>query len=167
MTARFLVVDANVLIDFVEADPSVLTLVSKHLGQIHVLRAVLDEVEQLDQAECERLQLKVVDGTVEQLVEAAAERGQLSFEDRLCMIVARDGGWICVSNDKPLRTACGEQGVQVWWGLEMMAELVEAGHLEVEASVQVAEKVHDANPRYITKGVLLRFKQRVGRSRRS
>ncbi len=56
------VVDANVLIDFVEVDPAFLTLAVRHLGPVHVPRDVLDEISSLDEAGCERLGLLVVDG---------------------------------------------------------------------------------------------------------
>lgn len=60
-----LLVDANVLIDYASADASVLALAARHIGPIYVPRDVLDEVEQLDEAECGRLGLVVLDGTME------------------------------------------------------------------------------------------------------
>jgi hypothetical protein len=67
-------------------------------------------VEQLDEAACAELGLVVVDGTLEQLTEAGAGTGRLSFEDRVCLILARDNGWTCVSNDGRLRRECEAAG---------------------------------------------------------
>jgi hypothetical protein len=45
-------------------------------------------------------------GYLAQLTEAAQRGGPLSFEDKLCLVLARDNGWICLFNDGPLREAC-------------------------------------------------------------
>jgi hypothetical protein len=108
-----LLVDANVLIDFALTDRTVLAVVVRHVGVAHVPRDVLAEVEQLDEAACAELGLVVVDGTLEQLTEAGAGTGRLSFEDRVCLILARDNGWTCVSNDGRLRRECEAAGVAV------------------------------------------------------
>jgi len=46
VSARLLLLDACVLIDFATSDLSVLTLVTAHIGQVHVPSPVFDEVEQ-------------------------------------------------------------------------------------------------------------------------
>lgn len=100
-----LVVDANVLIDYAEADESVLALVVRHIGPVFVPRDVLDEVDQFDEDTCTRLGLQIAEGSLEQLLEAGAGGGGLSFQDWMCLILARDNGWVCVTNDGRLRSA--------------------------------------------------------------
>lgn len=111
-TKAYLLVDANVLIDYVASDPSILTLASHHLGQVYVLSTVLDEVDGFDEAECERLGLKVLEPELAQLTTAAAKRGSLSTEDHLCLVVALANGWTCVTNDSALRRLCSDEGVR-------------------------------------------------------
>lgn len=142
-----LLVDANVLIDFATTDRTVLSRVARHLGAIHVPRDVLAEVDQLDEAACTELGLVVIDGTIEQLAEAGAARGRLSFEDRVCLILARDHGWTCVTNDGALRRECAAAGIAVMWGLELMLELVAAGGMRADEAIAVAEAIGRANPR--------------------
>lgn len=142
-----LLVDANVLIDFALADRAVLALVAGHVGAVHVPRDVLAEVDQLDEAACAELGLVVVDGTLEQLAEAGAGSGRLSFEDRLCLILARDNGWTCISNDGRLRRECEAAGVAVMWGLQLMLELVARGTMTPDAAIEVAEAIGRVNPR--------------------
>lgn len=60
-----LVADANVLIDYAQTDPSVLTLHVRHFGPIYVPSVILDEVDQLDAADCESLGLTVVEEPLE------------------------------------------------------------------------------------------------------
>ena len=119
-----LLVDANVLIDFVTTEPEVLSLVVTHLGSVHVPRDVLLEVEQLEESTCGALGLEVVDGTLDQLAEAATGGGRLSYADRVCLILARDHGWTRVTNDGRLRRECETTGIAVlrgcsssssWW----------------------------------------------------
>jgi predicted nucleic acid-binding protein len=158
-----LVIDANVLIDYAKTDVSVLELVAKHIAPVMVPRSLLREVDQIDESVCERLGLTLVDGTIDQLLEAGLDRGKggLSFVDRLCLILARDGKWTCVSNDRPLRKACEREGIPVRWGLSLMIDLVAAGHLPPEDSVEIAEAIHASNPRFITKEIVSEFGKRA------
>ncbi|MES9905122.1 MAG: type II toxin-antitoxin system VapC family toxin [Sedimenticola sp.] len=112
-----LIVDANVLIDYANTDPSVLTLVSRHIGQIHVPSVVLEEVNQLNEEDCESLGLTIQEEPLEILTAAAEKRGALSFEDYVCLLLAKENDWVCVSNDRPLHRACESEEVTVMWGL--------------------------------------------------
>lgn len=153
----YLLVDANVLIDYLAADLSVLALASRHLGDVHVLSTVLDEVEGLDESDCERLGLKVVEPELEQLTEAAEKRSSLSAQDHLCLVVARARRWTCVTNDGALRRVCTADGVAVLWGLEVMTELVRLVQLDAEDAVAVARAIHESNPLHIPESLVERF----------
>ena len=157
----YLLIDANVLIDYNDSDISILTLASHHLGQIHVLSTVLDEVDGLDVAECERLGLKVIEPELIQLTEAAVKRGKLSEEDHLSLIVARAQSWTCVTNDRALRKACDDDGVPVLWGLQIMKELVRRDELGAEDAIAVAQAIHECNPNHIPVSLVERFAERV------
>jgi len=169
LSQGYLLVDANVLIDYLAADLSVLALASRHLGEVHVLSTVLDEVDGLDESGCERLGLKVVEPELAQLVEAAEKRSSLSAQDHLCLVVARTRGWTCVTNDGALRRACTADGVAVLWGLELMAELVRLVQLGAEDAVAVARAIHESNPLPIPGSLVDRFAalvRRIARERR-
>jgi len=158
---RLLVVDANVLIDYVGSDLSILRLAAEFVGPIHVPRPVLEEVEHLDEADCARLGIRLAEASVDQFLEAGAGRGRLSFSDRLCLVLARDRSWTCVTNDRALRRACADISVPVLWGLELMLELVSLRRLTVEAALDVAMAIHRSNPRHITSEILERFGRKV------
>ena len=160
-TSAWFIADANVLIDYAKTSPAILGLVAKHLGPVYVAADVLEEVEQLDEAQCQSIGLTVVDGNLAQLTEASQRGGQLSFEDKLCLVLARDNGWACLSNDGPLRDACKAQGVPVIWGLEIMLSLVEGGHLKAVDAIKVAQDIHSVNPMYITVKILSTFQKKV------
>lgn len=155
-----LLLDANVLIDFATRDPSVFALMGRHVGPVHVPRDVLDEVRQLDEDRCTRLGLRVVDGSIEQIVEAGGGRGALSFVDRMCLILARDNGWICVSNDGALRRACVAAGVDVRWGLALLLDVVAGGGMDRTAATELAEAIAAAN-RWIKAEVLEEFRRKA------
>ncbi|MCK6530447.1 type II toxin-antitoxin system VapC family toxin [Myxococcota bacterium] len=158
-----LVVDANVLIDYANAERGVLALAARHLGPLMVARDVLDEVDQLDQMGCEELGIGVVEPTAEQLAEAGAgkERG-LSFPDRVCLIVARDRGCTCVSNDGALLRACASAGVPTMRGLALMIELVWAGRMAAAQAISVATRISAGNP-WVSAAVVAEFVRKVGR----
>jgi hypothetical protein len=129
---QLLIIDACVLIDFCEADASVLTVFSRHIGAISVAATTLDEVDQVDDSKAAALGLKVIDPTFEQLAASALKRGRLSAADHLCLVLARENGWTCLSSDKALRAACTTEGISVMWGLELLALTVEAGFLSLD-----------------------------------
>lgn len=54
-------VDANVLIDYLAADATVLRRVSQRIGPLHIPRQILQEVPRLDAEICEHLELRIVD----------------------------------------------------------------------------------------------------------
>jgi hypothetical protein len=157
----FLLVDANVLIDYRAADLAILSLVSGHVGTVHILSTVLAEVDGLDELECERLGLRVVEPTLGQATEASSPNGRLSFQDRTCLVVCRDNGWTCVSNDRALRRSCGDLGVAVCWGLELMLGLVQSRHLPAEDADEAAERMHQANPVFLNATIVAAFREKL------
>lgn len=155
-----LLVDANVLIDYVKSDIAVLGLVSQHVGKVHVLSTILEkEVDGLDAVECGRLELRVIEPGLSQLERASARRGALSFHDHLCLIVALEDGLICLTNDKALRKASNDSGVTTRWGLEIMVDLVSQGVLGASDAIAIAEKIHLSNPLHISRLILERFSE--------
>lgn len=163
---RRFVVDANVLIDYAKTELRVLELTARHLGTVVILDPVLGEVEQLDRAQCERLGFEHMLPETSLLLQAASKRGPLSFQDHLCLLVARELGAVCVTNEKALRAACGAEGVSVLWGLELMIELAHLGHLANDEAIGIASAIHRTNP-FITKQILERLKDRVSAISRS
>jgi len=154
-------VDANVLIDFVQTDIRVLHLVNRHIGPLCVARDVLDEVSRLDEVACLQLGIRIVDGTLDQIAEAGTHRGGLSFQDWVCLILARDNQWVCVTNDKRLRRRCRELGVEVRWGLQLLLDLVTVGAMAGASAVRCAEAIAEVNPT-IGRAVIDDFKRRIG-----
>lgn len=159
--ARFLVLDACVLIDFCKVDKTILSVVCEHVGAIHVPSPVLNEVDQLTEDEAAELGIVVVDPALEQLVAAGVRRGGLSFEDGLCVIMARDLSWTCVSNDGAVRKACELQSVPVLWGLEMMGMAVAVGGLGLGEAEQAAWAIHRDNKLFVTEEIVRRFIKKV------
>lgn len=158
---KLLILDADVLIDYANSELRVLGLAARHLGPVHIAKPLLAEVEQLSESDCAALGLNLVEPTLEQLLEAGSQRGPLSFADRLCLILARDQGFICVSNDRRLRKECSTEGIRVLWGLELMVELVRLDRLHADKALRIAKAIHESNPRHISPGIIARFEQRI------
>lgn len=156
-----LIVDANVLIDYSNSDLSMLTLVSQHVGSIHVPSVILDEVDGLTEEECINFGLIVVEEPIEILLEAGATRGALSFEDHVCLLLAAQNEWTCVTNDKPLHKACSEEDVSVVWGLRLLIHLVEVAQLDRDSAIDVARAIQASNPRHITPEIIDEFVRKI------
>lgn len=65
-----IVIDATAPIDFLGSERSILPLILKHLGKLHVTRPVLEEVNDLDESQCEPSGITIVDLTLDQCQEA-------------------------------------------------------------------------------------------------
>ena len=153
--------DANVLIDYRDSDVAILALVAQHLAPVHVLRDVVDEVDDLSLAQCGELGLRVIEVAPETLLQVEERPRRLSRYDRLSLHVCRENDWICVTNDRLLRRICGEHGIRTRWGLELMLDLVSAGALSASRALAAAERIHVNNPHHISRGILERFSSRL------
>lgn len=159
------IVDANVLIDYADSDLTVLGVYSREIETIYIPSVILDEVADLDSADLERHDLWVIEEPLDLLERAATESGDgLSFQDRVCLHLAREQGMRCITNDAPIHRKCKDQGVEVVWGLRPMIELVKADYLSVNAAMHVASHIHNNNPHYVHEGILKRFQSEIGRS---
>ena len=161
MSARLLILDACVLIDYVDADPSVIGTVSRHVAPTAVVRPVFDEVDQLDEPQAVELGLSILDVDLDLAARAAEVPSPLSFQDRLCLLLAKEEGYTCVTNDRALRRTCIAESVSVLWGFEMMAEAVSLGAMTADEAVLVAETMHRLNPRYVTVEIVDSFRRKV------
>lgn len=156
-----LILDAVVLIDFCLADRRILKLVTEHIGQVHVATPVLAEVRQLRTEDCDVLGIKLIEPTLAQSIVAATRRGKLSFQDQLCLVLAKANGWTCVTNDKRLRRECENDGLHVLWGLQTVLLLVKCAALSYDEAMKVAEAIRDGSPHFITEAMLAEFKRKL------
>ena len=106
---------------------------------------------------CVPLGIEVVEVETEQMLEASEIESSASFNNRLCLVMCRNQGWICVTNDGALRRLCERHGVDTRFGLGLMVDLVGAGVLTVGRAAAVARQIHASNPFHINERVLARF----------
>ena len=152
-----LISDANVLIDFAATDLEVLEILARSLGRIHVARDVLREVKALSEAEALRCGLLICEPSLEEIMAAAERGGALSTRDKLCLAIARNRGWACLTNDQLLRKKCTNAGVKLVWGLEALLILVRKGHLTKARATKTAHLIHQNNPHHITTDIVTLF----------
>ena len=91
------------------------------------------------------------------MLRAQEVEARVSFNDRLCLVVCRDEGWTCVTNDGALRRLCKRHGVEVRYGLGLMVDLVAAGALTRLRAAAVARRMQAANPQHLNAQVINRF----------
>ena len=156
--------DACVLIDFIKTERTVLELIVKHVGPVHVISPIVEQVKDIDdENEFLELGLVIMESEIEDAYAAASHSGSISFEDRLCMLTAKRHGFACVTNDKNLRKLCRQEGVPLLWGLEILAELHKTGGIPGKDAELIAQAIRKSNPKYITTEIISRFKDRIRR----
>lgn len=160
-----LVGDASVLIDIADANEAVLGLIAQYMARVIIPTPVLAEIDSLDDLKCAALGLEVVEPTLDQLREAATPHSALSFADKVCLIVARDLGATCWTNDGPLSDECHANGVLWMRGLRPLIGLVEAGALALDVAVGTVDLISVNNP-YITTPIVAEFRRLAGEADR-
>ncbi len=121
--------DCCALSDFDACGDGILERAARSLS-IASSQLVLAEWPSLDLETCAAMGLSVVEETEEQLAQIIEPRGGLSLPDRAALAVARAGGYVLVTNDRALYGVAGTEGIERLWGPEVVAILVENGHLE-------------------------------------
>ncbi len=152
-----LLADADVLIDYRQSDFSMLALVVQHVGRVVVLPPVLDEVHGVTATACTEIGIEIIEVETERMLQAAEIEAQVSFNDRLCLVMCREHEWTCVTNDGALRRLCERHGVGTRFGLGLVVDLVAAGALTREQAEDIARRIHAANPLHINERVLGRL----------
>jgi predicted nucleic acid-binding protein len=150
----FLILDANVLIDLLQCDKMILPLISEYVGQVAVATTILEEVQEFTTDDCIELGILLVEPSLEQVMTAVENPGPLSFYDWLCFLLAEEGRWICVTNDKALRKQCASSNLTVMWEVEMLCLLVEAGGLPKEQCKEIIQSIKKNNPFFITDSIV-------------
>lgn len=151
-----LLVDANVLIDYCDSDPSILEIYSNHIQQIVTPSVVFDEVDQLDVNDCAQLNIQIFQEPMSVLNAAARIAGGLSFQDHVCLMLSQQNGWTCATNDKRLHRECSQQGVNSIWGLKIMIELVANNKLSKNDALNVVNQMSASNP-FVNAQVIQKF----------
>jgi rRNA-processing protein FCF1 len=153
-----LILDANVLIDFYQVGIELLGLFVTHLGPVFIPMEVLKEARGLSRDACVAMGATVVEASFKDLTEASSiGRPRLSFEDSLCLVMARSNGWTCVTNDRALRKSCTAAGVPIKWELEAIAEINGVGGLTKEKALEYGFAIQACNHGYLTKEIMARF----------
>ena len=156
-----LLIDANVIIDYQNANMTPLILLNRYVGKVHVLTEIVKEVRGLATADCERYGFVIVEATPDQKITAEIEKGMgLSFQDHLCRLVAASSSFVCVTNDKELLKECEKDGVATMRGLKLMKIIVSKGGMSGRDAVAIAEQIQKTNP-HITQKIVETFKKNI------
>ncbi len=162
--AHGLVLDACVLIDYLKTDRYILPLMSKHLGRVLIPSPIIVEVEDFKEVEVvSELGIAIIEPNIDDVFNAATGVGSLSFQDRICLLVAKRASATCVTNDKRLRKNCANEGVQTIWGLEALVLIHESGRISSNEAWKIIMGINEINPKYVTQGILDRLSRRLGR----
>ena len=163
-----LLAEANVLMDYCESgNRAVLSLAAEQIGPLVVVSSVLDEVRELDADDCANLGIRIVEATTEQLDRAGWVDSPVSFSDQVGLVLCRDEGWTCVTNDRTLKRLCEQLGVPVRFGLSLLVDLAVAGAITRRRAGVVARRIHALNPNHIDDRVLSRFLVGLGQAARN
>lgn len=138
--------DANVIIDYLKADENIIKIATATIFDIYIPIPVLkNEIDQLSEAKAKKLGIKLYEPTLEEIEQTGSGNKGLSFNDKLCLQAALKNGWICSTNDKPLRKECGKYSVKVLWGLEIMIKLNALGYLAKSEAIKTVNKMKASN----------------------
>lgn len=159
---RYMIMDACVLIDYMNGEPNLFKLISTHIGPIHVATPVVEEVDYFKSIkDIEDFGLISIEPEIDDVFTAEEMDGQTSFQDNLCFLTAKRQGLTCISNDKNLRKQCTDANVPIIWGLELILELTKAGGVAKKQASRIARNIQKSNPRHINTRILNDFEGKL------
>ena len=138
-------IDANILIDYLETDGEILSLVSKYLAPIYLADIVAAEVNQFQKINPDTLGITVIETPYTVLSESSDRQVSISIQDFVCMRIAEQRDWACATNDGALRRECKNRGVPVVRGLTLMSLLTRKGILDIDRAKRCAWAIHSCN----------------------
>ena len=118
---------------------------------------VFDEVKRLDLDICDKYGITVISPIIANVDDFDLKYKSLSEVDRSCFETAYEANCICVTNDKSLRNACENYGVEVFWGLELMVMLVERNIVSANRAIEIAYEIRTNSQFYIKEEIVERF----------
>ena len=161
---QFMIMDACVLIDYINGEPELFKLISSLIGPIYVATPVLEEVDSIESVlVLEDFGLLPIEPEMEDVFEASEMVGRTSFQDNICFLTAKRQGLTCITNDRNLRIQCKTSGVPILWGLELILELVKTNGISKKKASHIAEEIHQSNPKHIGQDIIDRFQKQLDR----
>lgn len=159
---ELMIIDACVLIDYLNVDANLFKLISRHVGSLHIISVITDEVKQIkDEDQLRTLGLIPVEPELEDTFTAAEMQMPTSFPDNLCCLTAKRNHFVCITNDKNLRIFCKKLAVRTMWGLQVIVELCGKGGIKMQNAIEIGQKMHENNPKYISQSILETFIQKI------
>ncbi len=114
-----------------------------------------------DEDQLSTLGLIPVEPELEDAFTAAELQMPTSFPDNLCCLTAKRNRFVCITNDKNLRIFCKKLGVRTMWGLQLIIELHIKGGIKMKNAIEIGQKMHENNPKYISQSILETFIQKI------
>ncbi|WP_242865694.1 hypothetical protein [Desulfosporosinus sp. HMP52] len=78
--SQFLILDANILIDFLKCDRTIIKLISTNVGQVYLATPVLDEISEINDIDCAELGIILVEPELDQVMTAAEKKDHYHFK---------------------------------------------------------------------------------------
>ncbi len=157
-----MLLDADVLIDYVKVDIRYLTSMISQIGQMYVVQPVAKEVRDIeDEDELTDAGLIIMEPDIEDLFQAGQPPSGISSQDHLCLLTAKRHNLVCLTNDKKLRRECRKTGTRILWGLQPLLLLAKEGKISKRDALQIAHSIRENNPRHITSQILMDFEKKL------
>jgi len=155
-----MLLDADVLIDYVKVDIRRLVSIISGIGRLFVIQPVAEEVKDVEnEAELIDAGLTILDPAIEDLLMADHRSPGVSFQDQLCLLTAKRHDLICVTNDKRLRSECRRTGTRTMRGLRPLIILARLGEIGRADALRIARTIRENNPHHITSKILSDFEK--------
>lgn len=146
------VCDANILFDFLSVSDGeqMIYAMTRYFHDVVVPDVVLHEVKQLTPEKAEQFGLHISETPLEALTYSPNDK-KLSMQDRACLFLSQTQHWICITNDKKLRTCCLRSNGSALWGLELVVYLFHDNLILKELALAVGQEICRYNSRVTEK----------------
>lgn len=143
----YLILDVNILFDLFKCDEDLIPLISNGVGKIQMASSVLEQIKFINESDCNSLGIHLIEPNAMQLFSAMTRRGTLSFFDHLCLILAKENGWTCVTNSNPLRRECEIESVPFIWRNDIIRHIALSGAITSPTTKKFLKQLAQLNPK--------------------
>lgn len=155
------VVDANVLIDLAEIDA--LQLLNSVFSHVSIPESIVQfELKTIDLTQIRYSASNICTKKGYKLfTELGKHYRGLSEFDRTLLSIAIENGFLCVTNEKPLRKVCNEYQIKYTGTLGILGCCYEVGIIAVEELAQFVDKL-EASSCYLHSDLVKQFRDEFG-----
>jgi len=152
---KIVICDANVIIDFLECDISLLADLNALFDEVCIPYMVMIEITKISEQELIDMGMYLIETPVQ-----GSPVSGLSPQDWSCVLAVQSTSELCITNDRKLRSVLRDMDFDILWGLETLLMLKKEHIITKSKAEKCGTKICKRN-KYISEAVKDEFLKKL------